>query len=184
MAATRRAPLRVCCCLQAKGFNVRATVRSKADAAKVAHLTCLATALPGVQTAAACTVTLQPTSLACSTRCAALCCMPAGSVELVEADLLVEGAFDAAFAGCRYVFHTASPFFIEAGDPQAQLVDPAVKGTRNVMQAVARNKADVRRIVLTSSCAGGWVREEASGPTWLPCVACCRLNACESHPTA
>lgn len=103
MAATRRAPLRVCCCLQAKGFNVRATVRSKADAAKEAHLTCLATALPGAQTTAAGTVTLQATSLRCSTMCAALCCMPTGSVEVAEADLLVEGAFDAAFAGCRYI---------------------------------------------------------------------------------
>ena len=75
-------------------------------------------------------------------------------MELVEADLLQEGAFDAAFCGCRYVFHTASPFFIEAGDPQAQLVEPAVRGTRNVMAAAARNKGDVQRVVLTSSCAG------------------------------
>lgn len=80
----------------------------------------------------------------------------AGSLELVEADLLVEGAFDAAFAGCTYIFHTASPFFIEAGDPQGQLVDPAVRGTRNVMAAAAKNKASVRRVVLTSSCAGGF----------------------------
>ncbi|KAL4443929.1 hypothetical protein ABPG75_011666 [Micractinium tetrahymenae] len=108
--------------LLAKGYSVRATVRSKGDADKVGHLERLAAALPG-------------------------------SLELVEADLLEEGAFDAAFAGCTYVFHTASPFFIEAGDPQAQLVDPAVKGTRNVMAAAAKNKASVRRVVLTSSCA-------------------------------
>jgi nucleoside-diphosphate-sugar epimerase len=77
----------------------------------------------------------------------------AGSLELVEADLLTEGAFDAAFAGCSYVFHCASPFFIEAGDPQAELVDPAVRGTRNVMAAADSNAASVRRVVLTSSCA-------------------------------
>ena len=78
-------------------------------------------------------------------------------MELVNADLLAPGAFDSVFAGCRFVFHTASPFFIEAADPQAQLVDPAVRGTQNVMRAVALNKGDVRRVVLTSSCAGGWV---------------------------
>lgn len=85
-----------------------------------------------------------------------------GKLELAEADLLTPGAFDAAFSGCRYVFHTASPFFIEAGDPQAQLVEPAVQGTRNVMEAAARNKATVRRVVLTSSCAGkrgSWQRQ-------------------------
>lgn len=37
---------------------------------------------------------------------------------------------------------------------QAELVEPAVRGTRAVMTAAAANKADVRRIVLTSSCAG------------------------------
>jgi dihydroflavonol-4-reductase len=71
----------------------------------------------------------------------------------VEADLLTEGAFDSAFSGCSYIFHCASPFFIEAGDPQAELVDPAVRGTRNVMSAAAKNRATVRRVVLTSSCA-------------------------------
>ena len=46
---------------------------------------------------------------------------PPGRLELVEADLLGgEAAFAAAFRGCRYVFHCASPFFIEAADPQAR----------------------------------------------------------------
>lgn len=108
--------------LLAKGYSVRATVRSKSDEDKVGHLLRLAAALPG-------------------------------SLELVEADLLTEGAFDAAFSGCSYIFHCASPFFIEAGDPQAELVDPAVRGTRNVMSAAAKNRATVRRVVLTSSCA-------------------------------
>ena len=94
----------------------------------------------------------------------------AGTIELVEADLLVEGGFDAAFAGCRYVFHTASPFFIEASDPQAQLVDPAVKGTRNVMESAARNKADVRRVVLTSSCAGGQSDRTGGAASVLACA--------------
>ena len=89
---------------------MRATVRDASDEAKVGHLRRLAAALPG-------------------------------TLELVEADLLAgagpgparapaaaaaapaaggEGAtaFDAAFAGCAAVFHCASPFFIEAADPQ------------------------------------------------------------------
>lgn len=32
-------------------------------------------------------------------------------LKLVEADLLEEGSFDAAVAGCTYVHHTSSPFF-------------------------------------------------------------------------
>lgn len=37
----------------------------------------------------------------------------AGTLELFEADLLTDGSFDEAVKGAHYVFHTASPFFIE-----------------------------------------------------------------------
>jgi hypothetical protein len=50
-----------------------------------------------------------------------------GQLELVVADLLQPGSFDRAFDGCSYVFHTASPFFIDATDPQAELIEPAVQ---------------------------------------------------------
>ncbi len=57
-------------------------------------------------------------------------------------------------AGCELVMHTASPFVIMGiTDPQRELVDPAVKGTRNVLDAV--NRCDsVKRVVLTSSVVG------------------------------
>lgn len=76
-----------------------------------------------------------------------------GSLSIYEADLLIEGSFDELVDGCDYVMHTASPFFLDgAGDPQKHLVDPAVKGTINVLNAV--NKAtSVQRVVLTSSLA-------------------------------
>eukprot|EP00343_Euplotes_focardii_P008194 CAMPEP_0205818472 /NCGR_PEP_ID=MMETSP0206-20130828/389_1 /ASSEMBLY_ACC=CAM_ASM_000279 /TAXON_ID=36767 /ORGANISM="Euplotes focardii, Strain TN1" /LENGTH=331 /DNA_ID=CAMNT_0053110855 /DNA_START=30 /DNA_END=1025 /DNA_ORIENTATION=+ len=72
-------------------------------------------------------------------------------LELFEADLLTDGSFDAAFVGCGVVFHTASPFQLQVEDPQRDLVDPAVNGTRNVLTAAA--KAGVKKVVLTSSCA-------------------------------
>ncbi|EGD76712.1 hypothetical protein PTSG_12676 [Salpingoeca rosetta] len=77
----------------------------------------------------------------------------ADRLELVKADLLDEGSFDEAVKGCKYVLHTASPFQLQArGSPEEYFVIPAVKGTENVLNAVA--KADsVERVVLTSSCA-------------------------------
>ena len=45
-----------------------------------------------------------------------------GNLELHEADLLQEGTFDSVVKGAHYVFHTASPFFREADDPQTELV--------------------------------------------------------------
>lgn len=73
-------------------------------------------------------------------------------LELVEADLTAPGSFDAPAAGCEVVMHTASPYVIDVRDPQRDLVDPAVQGTREVLGAAAR-AGSVRRVVLTSSFA-------------------------------
>ncbi|KAG6402839.1 hypothetical protein SASPL_135053 [Salvia splendens] len=73
-------------------------------------------------------------------------------LNLIKADLLEEGSFDAVVDGCDGVFHTASPFFIGTNDPQADLIDPALKGTLNVLGSCARTPS-IKRVVLTSSIA-------------------------------
>ena len=73
-------------------------------------------------------------------------------LELVEADLLAAGAFDAAVQGVEYVLHTASPFVLQAKDPQKDLVEPAVQGTRSMLASCHRTST-VKRVVLTSSMA-------------------------------
>ena len=75
-----------------------------------------------------------------------------GSIKFFKADLLDEGAYDEPLAGCGVVFHTASPFTVDVKDPQKELIDPAVKGTRNVLEAANRAES-VTRVVVTSSCA-------------------------------
>jgi dihydroflavonol-4-reductase len=82
-----------------------------------------------------------------------LAALPGASdrLELVSAELLAEGSYDAAVAGCDIVIHTASPYVVNVKDPQHDLVDPAVKGTINVLRSA--RAADVRRVVLTSSMA-------------------------------
>lgn len=42
----------------------------------------------------------------------------------------------------------------EVHDAQMDLVDPAVKGTKNVVSAAVKSKDTVKRVVLTSSFAG------------------------------
>ncbi|KAG9459625.1 hypothetical protein H6P81_004133 [Aristolochia fimbriata] len=73
-------------------------------------------------------------------------------LHLVEANLLQEGSFDAAVEGCEGVFHTASPFYHKVVDPQAELLDPAVKGTLNVLGSCSRTSS-VKKVVVTSSLA-------------------------------
>ncbi len=106
--------------LLADGIDVHATVRDPANLAKTGHLL---KAAEGSQ----------------------------GKLTLFKADLLKEGAFDAAMQGCELVIHTASPFVIKGlKDAQKELVDPAVMGTRNVLDA-ANRVPSVKRIVLTAS---------------------------------
>ncbi|KAI3796458.1 hypothetical protein L1987_39129 [Smallanthus sonchifolius] len=69
---------------------------------------------------------------------------------LFEANLTVEGSFDSAVNGSVCVFHTASPVLLSVDDPQAQLLDPAVKGTLNVLKSSAKVQS-IKRVVLTSS---------------------------------
>lgn len=75
-----------------------------------------------------------------------------GDVELVGADLMVPGSFDAAVRGCDMVVHAASAVQLTALDPQREIIDVAVQGTENLLSAI--DKADaVRRVVQTSSIA-------------------------------
>ena len=74
-----------------------------------------------------------------------------GSIRYFQADLLDEGSYADAMAGCAVVFHTASPFRTGVTDPQKELIDPALLGTRNVLEQANRTPS-VRRVVLTSSC--------------------------------
>ncbi|GJN13014.1 hypothetical protein PR202_ga31347 [Eleusine coracana subsp. coracana] len=72
-------------------------------------------------------------------------------LHLFKANLLDEGSFDTAIDGCDGVLHTASPFYHNVKDPQAELLDPAVKGTLNVLSSC--KKASIKRVVVTSSMA-------------------------------
>ncbi|MFR9757586.1 NAD-dependent epimerase/dehydratase family protein [Streptomyces sp. TR06-5] len=75
-----------------------------------------------------------------------------GEIRFFSADLLKDGSYAEAMDGCRIVFHTASPFTTQVDDPQRELVDPAVQGTRTVLES-ANATPSVQRVVLTSSCA-------------------------------
>lgn len=75
-----------------------------------------------------------------------------GSIRFFKADLLQDGSYDEAMAGCGVVFHTASPFKTKIKDPQRDLVDPALLGTQNVLQSANRTES-VERVVVTSSVA-------------------------------
>ncbi|PLX23623.1 MAG: diaminohydroxyphosphoribosylaminopyrimidine deaminase [Salinivirgaceae bacterium] len=75
-----------------------------------------------------------------------------GKLELWEADLLKMGSYDAAAQGAEAIIHMASPFTLRFKDPIKDLIEPAVNGTKNVLEAANKSES-VKRVVLTSSVA-------------------------------
>ncbi|MBL7013112.1 MAG: NAD-dependent epimerase/dehydratase family protein [Candidatus Marinimicrobia bacterium] len=74
------------------------------------------------------------------------------NIDIKYADLLTPNSFDDAVKNMDVVVHSASPFVaFGTKNPQKELIDPAVIGTQNVLQSVA--KAGVKKVVLTSSIA-------------------------------
>ncbi|KAL4894224.1 NAD(P)-binding protein [Aspergillus ambiguus] len=77
-----------------------------------------------------------------------------GKLTLFEADLLTPDSFNVPMKGCSVVYHIASPFFIEntIRNGQKEVVEPALKGTQHVLDAVQKCET-VKTVVLTSSVA-------------------------------
>jgi nucleoside-diphosphate-sugar epimerase len=102
------------------GYYVRCTVRNRQDERKLAHLKRIAAA-------------------------------GSGRLEFYEADLLRHGDFNTPMRACEIVIHTASPFLLgKIKNPQVQLVDPALEGTKNVLYSAGETPS-VRRVVFNSS---------------------------------
>ncbi|CAA6654708.1 unnamed protein product [Spirodela intermedia] len=74
----------------------------------------------------------------------------ASGLRLFQIDLLDYDSILAAVRGTAGVFHLASPCIVDRVlDPERELLEPAVKGTINVLRAA--KESGVRRVVVTSS---------------------------------
>ncbi|KAI3797038.1 hypothetical protein L1987_39728 [Smallanthus sonchifolius] len=83
-------------------------------------------------------------------------------LQLFKADLLDFESLCAAFAGCSGVLHVASPVpGRHVPNPQVELLDPAILGTQNVLNACL--KAKVKKVVVVSS--GSAVLENPEWPS-------------------
>ncbi|XP_062118185.1 cinnamoyl-CoA reductase CAD2-like [Humulus lupulus] len=136
-----------------QGYTVNASVRDPNDPQKTAHLV----ALDGAKE----------------------------RLHLFKANLMEEGSFDSAINGCDGVFHTASPVLDSSStvDPQAELIDPAVNGTLNVLRSCAKVPS-TKRVVITSSISAVFEKGIPLTPdvvvdeTWFSDIAHCEKNKC------
>ncbi|KAJ4795336.1 Cinnamoyl-CoA reductase 1 [Rhynchospora pubera] len=102
-------------------------------------------------------------------------------LHLFKANLLEHGSFDAGIEGCDGVFHTASPFYHNVSDPQAELIDPEVNGTLNVLGSCAKYSS-IKRVVVTSSMAAAVYNRKPKNPdvvvdeTWFSSPEACEQS--------
>ncbi|KAJ4843818.1 hypothetical protein Tsubulata_014020 [Turnera subulata] len=78
-------------------------------------------------------------------------------LRLFKADLQEEGSFDEAVEGCDGVFHVAASMEFTAAENenienyvQLKIIDPAIKGTLNILKSCTKSKS-VKKVVFTSS---------------------------------
>ncbi|GAV87780.1 Epimerase domain-containing protein [Cephalotus follicularis] len=95
-------------------------------------------------------------------------------LRLFQADLQAEGSFDEAVEDCDGVYHVAASmeFSILANDNietyvQSNIIEPAVKGTLNLLKACLKSKS-VKRVVFTSSIST--ITAKDSNGKWRPVV--------------
>ncbi|MED6191593.1 hypothetical protein PIB30_001871 [Stylosanthes scabra] len=79
-------------------------------------------------------------------------------LRLFKADLNEEGSFDEAVKGCDGVFHVAASMQFNVDEKnniesyvQENIIDPAIKGTLNLLKSCLKHKNSVKRVVFTSS---------------------------------
>ncbi|KAM0826159.1 hypothetical protein ACQ4PT_069068 [Festuca glaucescens] len=103
----------------------------------------------------------------------------AEQLTLFRVDLLDKESLAAAFRGCEGIFHTACPV---TDDPE-KMIEPAVTGTRNVINAAA-DAGGVRRVVMTSSIGAVYMDpsrsldEEADETCWSDLEFCRNTKTC------
>lgn len=70
---------------------------------------------------------------------------------VIVKDIEAEGAYKDAVKGVIGVLHLASPFLLQVEDNERDLLQPAIRGTEQVLESVHKYGPDVKRVVITSS---------------------------------
>lgn len=86
-------------------------------------------------------------------------------LELVGADVMRTGSLDAAVAGAPWVCHAAAAVVLNAKDPQREIVDVAVEGTKNVLASIGK-AGTVKRMAMLSSVAAIFATTPRPGHTY------------------
>ena len=95
---------------------------------------------------------------------------PASQMDFgIVPDITAPGAFDSVLKAeppFDAVVHVASPFNYRKNSTNAEFLDPAIKGTTEILKGIVRVAPTVKRVVMTSSMAAviNWTQPKVADP--------------------
>jgi dihydroflavonol-4-reductase len=76
----------------------------------------------------------------------------ADNLEIFPVDVRDKKSIEDFVTGCDIVIHGGTPFMLDVNDPQTELMEPTVKGTRNSLDVIA-NTEGIKKVVFIASIA-------------------------------
>ena len=74
------------------------------------------------------------------------------NLQMVPLDVLDENALEDFVKGCDILIHAGTPFQLDVQDPQKELIEPTVMGTRNFLEVISKSK-EIKKVVIIASVA-------------------------------
>jgi hypothetical protein len=90
----------------------------------------------------------------------------ADKVEVCALDVRDIQMVEGFVKGCDILVHAGTPFILDVKDPQKELFDPTVQGTRNLLQVISKSK-ELKKVVIIASIAA-WNTSFPLNPATYP----------------
>lgn len=68
--------------------------------------------------------------------------------------------------GCEIIVHAGTPFILDSGDPQSEIMEPTILGTRNLLEIIEKSE-NCRKVIFLSSVAS-WNTSFPMAPSFYP----------------
>lgn len=78
--------------------------------------------------------------------------MNAENLDILPLDVRDKKALENFVQGCDIIVHSGTPFQLDVKDPQSELLDITITGTRNFLEVVSKSK-DIKKVLFISSVA-------------------------------
>jgi nucleoside-diphosphate-sugar epimerase len=88
------------------------------------------------------------------------------NLEIISLDVRDKKTLENFVRACEIVVHGGTPFQLEVKDPQAELFEPTVTGTRNFLEVISKSK-DIKKVVFIASIAA-WNTSFPMNPATYP----------------